>query len=326
MTPFVSVIIPTFNYAQYIGEAINSVLNQDYAKDGIEIIVVDDGSTDNTKEVLSGFIANGTVRYFFQQNQGKASATNKAVQETSGKYIFNLDADDYFLPGKINRTIEVFESDESIVHVASPAQLFNQQKQAVQGVETLPARILQTKTDGLKLLQFFYCNNILYGGGSTYAARAGVLKTIQIPAAVDMYIDEFLMLAVLPFGKSYFFREPLSVWRVHSSNYSVAEKGAPPQQLKTQRLLQSSDAVLNWLQERDYDNTITKIYNLKHSNRMIASKEVAGTKSFTDIAIYIRELLLHIQPGFKLVRNYQVLNRLLPLPVYLFLKRVFGKY
>lgn len=300
------------------------MLQQDYPKESIEIIVVDDGSTDATKEVLHSFIANGTVRYFFQQNQGKASATYKAVQEAKGKYIFNLDADDYFLPGKIKRTVEVFESDENIVHVASPAEIYDQETNTVKGAESLPAKILETKTEGQALLKYFYCNAILYGGGSTYAAKAAVLKKIQVPAAVDMYIDEFLLLAVLPFGKSYFIKEALSVWRVHTANYSVGIQDAAGQAAKTKRLLNSSFAVLDYLRQNNFDALLVKIYTLKHSNRVIAAKEASKTKSLTDIAIYAKEVFFNIGPDLKLIRKYQVLNRLLPMPVYLFLKKAMG--
>ena len=62
--PIVSIIIPTYNYAQYIKDAINSVLLQDYSKDKIEILVVDDGSTDNTKEVLQYLIETKKIKYF----------------------------------------------------------------------------------------------------------------------------------------------------------------------------------------------------------------------------------------------------------------------
>ena len=101
MTPLISVIIPTYNYANYIVEAITSVLNQNYPTDKIEIIVVDDGSTDNTEETLKPFVDEGRIVFYSQQNQGKASATYFGIQNCTGEYIFNLDADDYFLPNKI---------------------------------------------------------------------------------------------------------------------------------------------------------------------------------------------------------------------------------
>jgi len=320
--PTISVIIPTYNYAHYITDAINSVLEQDYPKDSVEIIIVDDGSTDNTREVLKEFMHNKTVQYFLQENKGKASATYKAIQCATGEYIFNLDADDYFLPDKIKRAVDIFESDESIVHVASPAQILDQESNTVKGAESLPTQILETKTNGEQLLRYFYNNNILYGGGSAFSARASVLKKINIPAEVDMFIDEFLLLAVLPHGKSFFINQPLSVWRVHASNYSGKAQDALQQSPKGRRLLSSSAAILDYMKQNNFDSSLVKIYTLKNSNRQIAFKETERTKSLKDIFRYAGEIIFNIQPGWKLIKNYQVLNRLLPLSLYLFLKRI----
>ncbi|MBV9960779.1 MAG: glycosyltransferase family 2 protein [Parafilimonas sp.] len=322
MSVTVSIIIPAYNYAHYIQQAINSVLQQDYPKDKIEIIVVDDGSTDKTKAVLQTLIEDKTVQYHYQQNQGKASATYKAIQLASGKYIFNLDADDYFLHGKIKRTVEIFEADDTIVHVASPAEIFEQDKNTVKGVETLPAVIVDKKLNGLELLHYFYRNNILYGGGSTFAARANVLKQIFIPVEVDMYIDEFLVLAVLPHGKSFFLNEPLSVWRTHSINFSGCSQNAGEQQLKAQRLLKASGAVLDYLEQNKFDKQLIKIYTLKNINRQLAYKETAKTKTLQDIYKYAKDVIFSVKPGWKLIRKYQVLNRLMPLSLYLLLKKI----
>ena len=95
--PKVSVVIPTYNRAHLICETIDSILAQTY-KD-YEIIVVDDGSTDNTQEVLKRY--GDKVRYFYQQNQGQASAWNFAVRQSSGEYIALLDSDDLWLPQKL---------------------------------------------------------------------------------------------------------------------------------------------------------------------------------------------------------------------------------
>ena len=71
--PKVSVVIPTYNYAHFVGEAIQSILDQSFRD--FEIIVIDDGSTDNTAEVVSTF----PVRYFYQENQGLAAARNSGI-------------------------------------------------------------------------------------------------------------------------------------------------------------------------------------------------------------------------------------------------------
>lgn len=110
MNPKVSVIIPTYNCAQYICEAINSVLNQTF-KD-IEIIVVDDGSTDNTRSELRALIEDNQITYRYQENRGASSARNHGIREAKGHYIAFLDADDQFLPQMIERCVEELDRDE----------------------------------------------------------------------------------------------------------------------------------------------------------------------------------------------------------------------
>jgi glycosyltransferase involved in cell wall biosynthesis len=113
--PLVSVIIPNYNYGRYLREAIDSVLNQTYLN--LEIIVVDDGSKDNSKEVLESY---GTrIKTIFQQNQGVSAARNNGVALSRGEYLAFLDADDLWLPRKLERQLELFSRDQEIglVHV-----------------------------------------------------------------------------------------------------------------------------------------------------------------------------------------------------------------
>ena len=102
--PQVSVIIPTYNRGWILKEAIDSVLAQDY-KD-FELIVVDDGSTDNTSEVLAPY--GNDIRIFFQKNKGVSAARNRGITEASGQYIAFLDSDDLWLPRKLSTQINFF--------------------------------------------------------------------------------------------------------------------------------------------------------------------------------------------------------------------------
>jgi glycosyltransferase involved in cell wall biosynthesis len=89
----VSVIIPSFNKAGFLGEAIESVLQQTYRN--FDIVVVDDGSSDNTRDVAAAY---PSVRYIRQENQGPSSARNRGLLDSKGEYLVFLDADDRLLP------------------------------------------------------------------------------------------------------------------------------------------------------------------------------------------------------------------------------------
>ena len=106
--PKVSVIIPTYNYGKYIEKAIDSVLAQTY-KD-FEIIVVDDGSTDNTREIIESKYKN-KVQYFYQENKGAPVARNKGIKESRGEYLVFLDADDWFMPENLSIKIKIIENN-----------------------------------------------------------------------------------------------------------------------------------------------------------------------------------------------------------------------
>ncbi len=114
--PKVSVIIPVYNGARFIKNTIDSVLAQTY-KD-YEIIVVNDGSIDNTEELLRPYIDKGLIRYFYQENQGSSNARNRAIKESTGEYIAWLDQDDVWLPQRLEKTVKVMDKDDTIGVVA----------------------------------------------------------------------------------------------------------------------------------------------------------------------------------------------------------------
>jgi len=121
--PKVSVVIPTYNYAQYIEEAIDSALVQTHK--GCEIIVVDDGSTDDTKGVVSQY--RSEIRYIYQKNQGLSAARNTGVRNSEGEYIAILDSDDLWLPSKIEKQIKLFEANSRLGLVYSDGLVFGEE-------------------------------------------------------------------------------------------------------------------------------------------------------------------------------------------------------
>jgi glycosyltransferase involved in cell wall biosynthesis len=102
--PKVTVIIPTFNRERFIRECVESVLSQTYQD--FELIVVDDGSTDGTPDLLQKY--DGRLTYIWQENRGPSAARNRGIQLASGEWICFLDSDDLWLPRKLERQMEFF--------------------------------------------------------------------------------------------------------------------------------------------------------------------------------------------------------------------------
>ena len=98
----ISVIIPTFNRASYLNDCIDSVLKQTYCN--IEVIVIDDGSTDETEQVLKAY--KDKIISSYQDNKGVSSARNKGVSSASGDWLAFLDSDDYWLPNKLESQVK----------------------------------------------------------------------------------------------------------------------------------------------------------------------------------------------------------------------------
>ncbi|HEX3110532.1 MAG TPA: glycosyltransferase family A protein, partial [Thermoanaerobaculia bacterium] len=108
----VSVVIPSYNYARYLGEAIDSALGQTLPP--LEVIVVDDGSTDDTPAVLAAY--GDRIRVLRQKNAGVAVARNSGIAAARGECVAFLDADDVWLPRKLELQIPLFTDSVGLVH------------------------------------------------------------------------------------------------------------------------------------------------------------------------------------------------------------------
>lgn len=121
MILLVSIVIPTYNTAEYISQTLDSIFEQTY-KD-YETIVVDDGSTDNTRDVLDPYM--DQIHYIYQENRGRSEARNTGIKAALGKYVAFLDSDDLWPPGKLERQIEILEGDGDIDFLFGDKQRFS---------------------------------------------------------------------------------------------------------------------------------------------------------------------------------------------------------
>ena len=174
----VSVVIPTYNAARFVTQAIDSVLAQTFKS--YEVLVVDDGSTDDTREVLTKYVA--PVHYLPKQNGGVSSARNYGIERARGKYVAFLDADDLWMPEKLEKQIAVLESDENIGLVYAATEKVDENLQTVGFIE---ANAYDDYCEAL-LLNL----NIVAGSCSSAIVRRDVvLKTDGFDAAFSTCAD-----------------------------------------------------------------------------------------------------------------------------------------
>jgi glycosyltransferase involved in cell wall biosynthesis len=124
MKPVVSVIIPTFNRADYLAQAVESVFAQTFSD--FEVIVIDDGSTDGTRERLASFSRSPRFQYNYQPNAGRSTARNLGITKACGEFLLFLDSDDWLLPNALADLLEIAARHPSAQMIAGQTQFVDE--------------------------------------------------------------------------------------------------------------------------------------------------------------------------------------------------------
>ena len=120
--PKLSVIMPAYNAEKYIGEAIESILNQTFTD--FEFIIIDDGSSDHTADIIKGF-HDERIRFIQnEKNSGVANTLNKGLELSQGEYIARMDADDISLPARFEKQVAFMEANPDVAVVGCGIELF----------------------------------------------------------------------------------------------------------------------------------------------------------------------------------------------------------
>ena len=139
----VSVILPTYNRAHFIPYAIQSVLDQTY-KD-IELIVINDGSTDETEKVIKPYLKD--IIYIYQQNNGSGKARNQGIKAAKGEYIAFIDDDDFWLPWKLELQMELFNKHKELGIICTNFSTFNEKEECPSSIKEYFGLFKRTKLD-----------------------------------------------------------------------------------------------------------------------------------------------------------------------------------
>ena len=221
---FVSVLIDTYNHERFIEQAIISVLEQDFPAGEREIIVVDDGSTDRTPDIIRKFEPH--VRLLRKENGGQASAFNAGIPECRGEIIAFLDGDDWWAPGKLQAVSGVLAGDASIGLVGHGiTEVFPDGSEHSHLLNEM-SRFRINSEAGARA--FRLRKNFL--GTSRMIFRSELLKKIgKVPEALQIEADEYLFTLAGLFSDVFILRDSLTFYRLHESNafqISSGNKGA----------------------------------------------------------------------------------------------------
>jgi hypothetical protein len=215
--PAVSVLIDTYNHERFIEKSVISVLEQDFPSSEREIIVVDDGSTDRTPQIVQRFEPN--LRYIRKENGGQASAFNVGIPECRGQIIAFLDGDDYWLPGKLSRVAAVLAQNSAVglVGHAIKESLPDGQERSSAPAKDEKFRIQSVDSAGLFRLRKSFL------GTSRMTMRAEIAQSIlPVPEALVFEADEYLFTLAAAMSEVIILQEPLTCYVIHGSNLYVS--------------------------------------------------------------------------------------------------------
>jgi glycosyltransferase involved in cell wall biosynthesis len=205
----VSVVIPTYNCVQFVTEAIDSVLNQTF-KD-FEILVVDDGSKDETREVLTEKYGT-SIQYLYKENGGVSSARNFGIEKAKGKYIAFLDADDVWMPEKLEKQASALEGNPEIKACYSSFFLCDEKLN--------PGKINLSERKANALTDLLLIGNVV-ATPSTVIAEKGLFQQVGgFDHELSQCADWEMWIRLATKTEFIYINEPLLRYRQHDSNMS----------------------------------------------------------------------------------------------------------
>ncbi|MBD2056613.1 glycosyltransferase family 2 protein [Oculatella sp. FACHB-28] len=340
-SPLVSVLINNYNYGRFLREAIDSALNQTYPH--VEVVVVDDGSTDGSQEIIKSY--GDRIIPILKENGGQASAFNVGVEQSKGDFLFFLDSDDTFSPEKISRLVNLFQqvtSENANIAICNGLEIINDRSEHLR-TELINHSCEWKSLHRVKRLKEFQGQTLtqistateVYSYAKKYryipflgAPTSGVALTRSLAEQIfpltchliKVRADDFVVKAASLLGDMYFAEDALTQYRVHGSNNWFGNKRAD-----SQDFLHAMDTFLNAKLESsqrepilDYFNSIhAQVYYRNHFGTfsacskellMLATKVMTWSPNQRTIKFFAKVMMLFVLNKTGFDRHFSALK------------------
>jgi glycosyltransferase involved in cell wall biosynthesis len=215
MPTTLSVLIDTYNHEKYIAAAINSVLEQRHLSDVLlDIVVLDDGSTDNTGEIVQSF--GDKIRYYRKDNGGQASAFNYGIPLCRGEIIFFLDGDDWWHPDKICVVLTAFLNNSNLCAVGHSFVEVDQ----VGGDRFTngPTAAIYLTFSSARSVSLFHKYACCLGTSRLAIRRSAAFSLLEVPTDLVFEADEYMFTLLPTLGEVMILPDILTYYRIHGEN------------------------------------------------------------------------------------------------------------
>jgi len=253
----VSVVIPSYNCARYLAPTVDSVLAQTYRP--WEIIVVDDGSTDRSMQVLKPY--GRAIKYLYQENRGEPAARNLGIRSATGEFVACLDADDLWLPDKLELQMGYFAEHPNCALVYTDTSTFDDS-----GVldESLRVRFNQTFASGNLFCQLF--RETIFGSGSVVFRKSCVERVGHFDEEFLIGSDYEMWLRIARHFEMGYIDKPLLMYRQHAAMSTrqvrcLASDGTPWEVAVLKKILRLYPEAVQNVGEDAINERFSKIYS-----------------------------------------------------------------
>jgi glycosyltransferase involved in cell wall biosynthesis len=220
-SPLVSILINNYNYGQFLAEAIDSALMQTYTN--IEVIVVDDGSTDNSHEIIKSY--RDRITSILKKNGGQASAFNTGFAASNGEIVCFLDSDDIFLPDKVKEIVNIFTEHQDVEWCFHVLNFFGDNQHEFISNDNLWSSRKYDLRSTIKRGKLSGRMPEINLATSTMCFRSSLLKKIlPMPEAIKITSDDYIKYTSLGLTPGYILIKELALQRIHDTNAYTLRK------------------------------------------------------------------------------------------------------